>query len=179
MYMDLRRLNDILRELVLRPLSDIENSVEGIVEGLSEQFGVSRPRVVATAVPTDECGQERPGLCRGIAGRYSDGALVFFYRATLPAILHLFAHHLQAAELGERFRAAMAYEAERLPWELRPLEIAASVRAAQIARSAPPRLWRIWEDEVKPKIKELDENLARLSGEVEPLLRAIAAQARP
>ncbi|AET32331.1 hypothetical protein P186_0890 [Pyrobaculum ferrireducens] len=39
------------------------------------------------------------------------------------------------------------------PRELRPLEISAAVRA-------PPRVLGVWEEEEKPRVRELDESLA-------------------
>ncbi|MGC8974364.1 MAG: hypothetical protein ACP5KY_09240 [Thermoproteus sp.] len=167
-----------LDQLVLKPLEDIASSAEGIVEALAEQLGVPKPRVAAVAVPLDECGGQPGGLCRGIAGVYEPGLIRISYRSSLPSLLHLFAHHLQAVEMGERFFQARRAEAERLPWELRPLEIAAAVRAAQLARRAPPRVLRVWEEEIKPKIKELDENLAQLKADVEQLYRYAEIYAR-
>lgn len=167
-----------LDQLVLKPLEDIANSAEGILEAISEQLGVPKPKVAAVAVPLDECGGQADGPCRGIAGVYEPGVVRINYRSTLPSLLHLFAHHLQAVEMGERFVHARRLEAERLPWELRPLEIAAAVRSAQLARRAPPRALRVWEEEIKPKIRELDDNLARLKADVEQIYRYAEVYAR-
>ncbi|MEZ0318451.1 MAG: hypothetical protein ABWK05_00450 [Pyrobaculum sp.] len=151
------RLGPLLKsveEPVLRPLGDIENSAEGITELFSEQLGAQKPRVAVVANPLDECGGGG-GACRGILGLYEPGVIKMNYRADLAALLHLYAHHLQALELGERFLHARRAEAERLPWELRPLEISAAFRSAQLARRAPPRVKRVWEEEIKPKIREI------------------------
>ncbi len=110
-------------------------------------------------------------------GVYESGLVRISYRSSLPSLLHLFAHHLQAIEMEERFLQARRMEAERLPWELRPLEISAAVRAAPLAKRAPPRILRVWE-EIKPKIKELDENLARLKADVEQLYKYAEIYAR-
>lgn len=167
-----------MEELVLRPLGDIENSAEGILEAYAEQLGVQRPKVIAVAIPLDECGGGQ-GPCRSILGAYEPGVIRIYYKAGLDTLFHLFAHHLQAAELGDRFLALRRAESERLPWELRPLEISAALRSAQLARGAPPRVRRIWEEEIKPKIKELDENLARLRAELDVLYKRLEAYARP
>ncbi|MCU7786843.1 hypothetical protein ODS41_02730 [Pyrobaculum sp. 3827-6] len=82
----------------------------------------------------------RPGSGAGV---YESGLVRISYRSSLPSLLHLFAHHLQAIEMEERFLQARRMEAERLPWELRPLEISAAVRAAQLAKRAPPRILRV------------------------------------
>ena len=56
-YMDpLGRALRALDQLVLKPLEDIANSAEGILEAISEQLGVPKPKVAAVAVPLDECG---------------------------------------------------------------------------------------------------------------------------
>ncbi|MEL9989994.1 MAG: hypothetical protein QXP98_03470 [Thermoproteus sp.] len=175
--MELGPLLKSVEELVLRPLGDIESSAEGIMEIFSEQLGVQKPRVVVVANPLDECGGGQ-GACRGILGLYEPGLIKINYRADLATLLHLFAHHLQALELGERFLHARRAEAERLPWELRPLEISAALRSAQLARRAPPRVKRVWEEEIKPKIKEIDENLAKLKTDLEYLYRQAEAYAR-
>lgn len=177
MDMDLAQITRAVEELVLRPLGDIESSAEGILEVYAEQLGVQKPKVVAVANPIDECGGGQ-GLCRSVLGVYEPGVIKINYRAGLDTLFHLFAHHLQAVELGERFPAIRRAEAERLPWELRPLEISAALRSAQLARRAPPRVKRVWEEEIKPKIKELDENLARLRADLEQIYRYVEIYVR-
>lgn len=168
----------LINDAVLKPLEDIENSAEGIIEMFTEQLSAPRVRVVAVANPINECSiYEEPRACRSIAGRYEPGIMAINYHADVHTLLHLLAHHLQAAEMGERFWESRRAEELKLPWELRPSEITAELRAIQLAKRAPPRVWRIWADEIKPKIKELDEAIARLRAEAE-LLAAAAKRAQ-
>lgn len=171
----------LVSESVLKPLEDIENSAEGILEILTEQLNAPRARVVAVANPLDECSQfEQPRACRAISGRYEPGIIAVNYRSDVHVLLHLLAHHLQAAELGNRYWSNRRAEELKLPWELRPSEIAAEFRAVQLMRRAPPRIWRVWDEELKPKIKELDEALARLRSDLEQLIgQAKSAARRP
>lgn len=78
----------------------------------------------------------------------------------MNTLLHLFAHHVHAVEVGKaKYARVRRLEELRLPWELRPTEVVAMYRTTQIVRMLQPRDWRVYNEEIKPRIKEIDEKL--------------------
>ncbi|WP_069808026.1 hypothetical protein [Vulcanisaeta thermophila] len=171
-------INKVLNEInesIIKPLGDIESSAEGILETISEALNVDRPRVIATINPVSECNPGEVGPCGEVGGRYLvDGHIVLInYRMSMSTLLHLYSHHLQAIEMGrERFEQIRRTEELKLPWNLRPTEITAMYRTALLARSIPPRTWKVYNEEIKPKIKEIDERLKA----TEPLINHLTRQ---
>ncbi|WP_054842860.1 hypothetical protein [Vulcanisaeta distributa] len=160
-------INQVIMEIensILKPpLEDIESSAEGILENLSESMNIEKPKVIATVnPPTNECIEyvDRDQQCQVITGKYfpEESIILINYRIDMNTLLHLFAHHVHAIEMGRaKYVRARRLEELRLPWELRPTEIVAIYRTAQLVRMLQPRAWRIYNEEIKPRIKEIDE----------------------
>ncbi len=148
---------------ILKPLEDIESSAEGILENLSESMNIEKPKVIATVNPTNECIEyvDKDQQCQVITGKYfppEESIILINYRIDMNTLLHLFAHHVHAVEMGKaKYVRVRRLEELRLPWELRPTEIVAMYRTAQLVRMLQPRAWRIYNEEIKPRIKEIDE----------------------
>jgi hypothetical protein len=163
-------INQVLTEIensILKPLEDIESSVEGILEGIAEGMNLEKPRVIATINPVNECGEfmGEDRQCQGIAGRYlaEESIILINYKVDINTILHLFAHHIHAIEVGRaKYAQVRRLEELRLPWELRPTEVIAIYRTAQLIKALSPRAWRTYNEEVKPRIKEIDERLGNV-----------------
>ncbi|MCG2869728.1 MAG: hypothetical protein L7H10_03130 [Vulcanisaeta sp.] len=163
-------VNQVLAEIensVLKPLEDIESSVEGILEGIAEGMNLERPRVIATINPVNECGDlvSSDKGCQVIAGRYlpEESVILIHYKVDMNTIIHLFAHHVHAVEMGRaRYAQVRKLEELRLPWELRPTEVIAIYRTAQLIKALSARAWRTYNEEVKPRIKEIDERLGNV-----------------
>ncbi|GAB6944308.1 hypothetical protein [Vulcanisaeta sp. JCM 14467] len=160
-------INQVIAEIensVLKPLEDIESSAEGILEGLSERMNIEKPRVIATVNQTNECVEyiDRGQECQAITGKYfpEESIILINYRMDMNTLLHLFAHHVHAVEVGKaKYARVRRLEELRLPWELRPTEVVAMYRTTQIVRMLQPRDWRVYNEEIKPRIKEIDEKL--------------------
>ena len=158
-------INQVIMEIensILKPLEDIESSAEGILEGLSERMNIEKPRVIATVNPTSECVEyvDRGQECQAITGKYfpEESIILINYRMDMNTLLHLFAHHVHAVEMGKaKYARVRRLEELRLPWELRPTEVVAMYRTTQIVRMLQPRDWRVYNEEIKPRIKEIDE----------------------
>ena len=158
-------INQVIMEIensILKPLEDIESSAEGILEGLSERMNIEKPRVIATVNPTSECVEyvDRGQECQAITGKYfpEESIILINYRMDMNTLLHLFAHHVHAVEMGKaKYARVRKLEELRLPWELRPTEVVAMYRTTQIVRMLQPRDWRVYNEEIKPRIKEIDE----------------------
>ncbi|MCG2865384.1 MAG: hypothetical protein L7H04_05900 [Vulcanisaeta sp.] len=165
-------VNQVLTEIensILKPLEDIESSVEGILEGIAEGMNIEKPKVVATINSVNECGEfvGEDKRCQGIAGRYlpEEATILINYRVDMNTIIHLLAHHIHAVEIGRtKYAQVRKLEELRLPWELRPTEVIAMYRTALLTRTLSSRAWRTYNEEVKPRIREIDEkiNNARL-----------------
>jgi len=63
-----RQIDSMIRLSVLRNLEDLESSVEGVVEIITEALNVERPRVIATVNEVNECGRFDTGLCSTVMG---------------------------------------------------------------------------------------------------------------
>mgnify|MGYP001770784645 FL=1 len=158
-------INQVIMEIensILKPLEDIESSAEGILEGLSERMNIEKPRVIATVNQTSECVEyvDRGQECQAITGKYfpEESIILINYRMDMNTLLHLFAHHVHAVEMGKaKYARVRRLEELRLPWELRPTEVVAMYRTTQIVRMLQPRDWRVYNEEIKPRIKEIDE----------------------
>ncbi|ADN50913.1 hypothetical protein [Vulcanisaeta distributa] len=158
-------INQVIMEIensILKPLEDIESSAEGILENLSESMNIEKPKVIATVNPTNECIEyvDKNQQCQVITGKYfpEESIILINYRIDMNTLLHLFAHHVHAVEMGKaKYVRVRRLEELRLPWELRPTEIVAMYRTAQLVRMLQPRAWRIYNEEIKPRIKEIDE----------------------
>ncbi len=178
--MDLREfVNSIIGEVnqtLLKPLEDIESGLEGIVEVISENLNVSRPKVIATINNVDECGGRGDGLCSTIGGVYlpDEEVILVNYKVSLEALLHLYAHHLQAVEVGKaKYIQAVRGEEVRLPWELRPSEILAMYRSTILLRNLNPRVVKVFNEDVKPRVKDVERALGEVRGKVNYLARVI------
>ncbi|WP_054856722.1 hypothetical protein [Vulcanisaeta sp. JCM 16159] len=158
-------INQVIMEIensILKPLEDIESSAEGILENLSESINIEKPKVIATVNPTNECIEyvDKDQQCQVITGKYfpEESIILINYRIDMNTLLHLFAHHVHAIEMGRaKYVRVRRLEELRLPWELRPTEIVAMYKTAQLVRMLQPRAWRIYNEEIKPRIKEIDE----------------------
>ena len=174
-------INQIITEIensILKPLEDIESSIEGILEGIAENMNIERPRVIATINQINECVEAvvREQQCQAIMGKYfiEESIILINYKVDMITILHLFAHHVHAMELGKaRYAQVRRLEELKLPWSLRPTEITAMYRTAQLIRILQPRAWRVYNDEVKPKIRDIDEKLGNVRVAVNYLDRQI------
>lgn len=164
-YRDLlNRVNQELKDSVLRPLEDLESAMEGVVETIVESLNVEKPKVIATLNPLNECSRFDSGPCAFVLGLYDPGhsLIVVNYKASLSTMLHLVSHHLQALEYGrEAYLQLRSGEELRLPWELRPLEINAIVRSAYLARNMPSKVYTMWNNDIKPLVKEIEEGVAK------------------
>nr|MCG2892942.1 hypothetical protein [Vulcanisaeta sp.] len=68
-----------------------------------------------------------------------------------------------AVEMGRaRYAQVRKLEELRLPWELRPTEVIAIYRTAQLIKALSAKAWRTYNEEVKPRIKEIDERLGNV-----------------
>ncbi len=128
--------------------------------------------------PANECVEyvDRDQQCQGIAGKYfpEESIILINYRIDMNTLLHLFAHHVHALEMGKaRYVRVRKLEELRLPWELRTTEIIAMYRSAQLVRMLQPRDWRIYNEEIKPRIKEIDERLSSMRFTVNYLERQV------
>ncbi|GAB6946680.1 hypothetical protein JCM16161A_08100 [Vulcanisaeta sp. JCM 16161] len=174
-------VNQVITEIensILKPLEDIESSAEGILESLSESMNIEKPRVIATVNPTNECVEyvDRDQQCQVITGKYlpEESIILINYRIDMNTLLHLFAHHVHAIEMGRaKYVRVRRLEELRLPWELRPTEIVAMYRTAQLVRVLQPRAWRIYNEEIKPRIKEIDEKFSSVRFTVNYLERQV------
>nr|KJR72038.1 MAG: hypothetical protein TU36_04460 [Vulcanisaeta sp. AZ3] len=160
-------VNQVLMEIennILKPLEDIESSVEGIIEGITEGLNVDKPRVIATINPINECDNSQDnGNCQAIVGKYfiNESIILINYKVDMNTILHLLAHHINAIEIGRtKYAQIRRLEELRLPWELRPTEITAMYRAAQLTRALSPRAWRAMSEEIRPRIRDIEERLS-------------------
>ena len=174
-------INQVIMEIensILKPLEDIESSAEGILEGLAESMNIERPKVIATINPTNECDEhvDKDQQCQMIMGKYfaEESIILINYRIDMNTLLHLFAHHMHAVEMGKaKYVRVRRLEELRLPWELRPTEIIAMYRTTQLVRILQPRAWRIYNEEIKPRIREIDERFSAVRLSVNYLERHV------
>ncbi len=155
-----RQIDSMIRLNVLRNLEDLESSVEGVVEIITEALNVEKPRVIATVNEVNECGRFDAGLCSTVMGLYvaNNPTIIINYRANLTTLLHLLAHHLQALEVGrDRYVQVRDAEELKLPWDVRPLEVNAAVRSIRLAKGIPQRVFKVWNEEVRPVSKRIEE----------------------
>ena len=172
----IHQVDSMIRNNVLRSLSDLESSMEGIIELITEALNVEKPRLIATINNINECSRFDSGPCSSILGIYaaSDSTILINYKADLNTMLHLLSHHLQALENGKaRYIQVKEAEEIRLPWEVRPLEANAIIRAAYLARSIPPKVFKIWNEEVKPMAREVDESVSKARALIGHLSRSM------
>ncbi|MGC8570506.1 hypothetical protein [Caldivirga sp.] len=172
----INQVDSMIRGSVLRNLGDLESSLEGIVEMITETLNVEKPRVMVTLNNVNECSRFDSGTCSTVLGLYaaSESVILVNYKADLSTLLHLLSHHLQALESGKaRYIQIKEAEETRLPWEVRPLEANAVIRSAYLARSLPPRVFKVWNEEVKPMVKEVEEGVNRVKALVNHLTRSI------
>jgi hypothetical protein len=164
-----------IREFILRPLEDLESSVEAIMESVVEPVGVERPRLLVTLNDVDECSPgDSSNQCSTVTGRYrvEDSLIVMNYRSSLGTLIHLLIHHLQSIEEGRaKYLRIRQLEELKLPWELRFTEINAMSRLPTVMGKLDPRARRIWNEEVKSKIREIEENLPRIRTLVAHIMR--------
>ncbi len=170
---------------IIKPLLEIEETYQGIVEDWAAKVGVERPKVVVTLQETNECSH---GLvceddeCRLVTGIYvpETGTLVVNYKSTPDVLLHLFVHHIQARQVGvERFSQMRQSEMLRLPWSLRPSEIKALFLTNKLRDSLlTQRVMKLWVDYVKPQIKKIDEENTKVRSTVNNLIRTALPNAQ-
>ncbi|MGC8606586.1 MAG: hypothetical protein ACP5GZ_08370 [Vulcanisaeta sp.] len=174
-------VNQVIMEIensILKPLEDIESSAEGILESLAEGMNIEKPKVVATINPTNECTEhvDKDQQCQMVMGKYfaEESIILINYRIDMNTLLHLFAHHVHAVEMGKaKYVRVRRLEELRLPWELRPTEIIAMYRTTQLVRILQPRAWRIYNEEIKPRIREIDEKFSAVRLTVNHLERQV------
>jgi len=84
-----RQIDSMIRLSVLRNLEDLESSVEGVVEIITEALNVEKPRVIATVNEVNECGRFDTGLCSTVMGLYvaNNPTIIINYRANLTPLL--------------------------------------------------------------------------------------------
>lgn len=172
----INQVDSTIRSEILRNLEDLESSVEGIVEVISEVLNIGKPRVIITINNINECGKSDSGLCSAIMGLYAADSQVMLvnYRISLSALLHLLAHHLQALEMGkDKYIQVKGSEELRLPWEVRPLEVNAMVRTIRLAKATPPKVFKVWNEEVRPLVKVIEESVNRVKALITHLSRGI------
>ncbi|BDR91636.1 hypothetical protein [Vulcanisaeta souniana] len=163
-------VNRVIMEIensILKPLEDIENSSEGILEGLAENMNIEKPRIMTTINPINECLEyiDKDQQCQLIMGKYfaDESVILINYKFDMNTLLHLFAHHVHAIEMGRtKYVRVRKLEELRLPWQLRPTEIMAMHRTAHLVRILSPRAWRIYNEEIKPRIRDIEEKISNV-----------------
>jgi len=171
-----RQIDSMIRLSVLRNLEDLESSVEGVVEIITEALNVEKPRVIATVNEVNECGRFDTGLCSTVMGLYvaNNPTIIINYRANLTTLLHLLAHHLQALEVGrDRYVQVRDAEELRLPWDVRPLEVNAMIRSIRLTKGIPQRVFKVWNEEVRPMSRGIEETVNRVRALVAHLSKGV------
>lgn len=163
-----------VRDSVLKPLEDLESMIEGAVESILEPMGLEKPKLIVTLNEVSECSPGEDGGCRNVTGRYrvEDSLILVNYKSTLSTIIHLLIHHIQSLEEGRsRYIQSRRIEELKLPWELRRSEIIALVRTPVLMSRVDPRVRRMWSEEIKLRIREIEENTAKVRSIVSQLVR--------
>ncbi len=164
---------------VIKPLLEIEESYQGVVEDWASKIGTERPKVVVTLQEVNECSSTivcEDNECKLVTGMYipETHIILLNYRSTVDVLLHLFTHHIQAQQIGyQRYAQTRHSETLRLPWSLRPTEIRALALARKLRDTLlTQRVLKLWSDYIKPRIKKIDEEYARVRSIVSNLAKS-------
>ena len=175
-----------IEQEILKPLLEIEEAYQEVVEEWSSKLGVQKPRVVVTLQEVNECGTgvicEQDSECRLISGVYlpEHSTILLNYKSTIDVLLHLFVHHVQAQQIGtERFAQIRQSEYLRLPWSLRPTEIRALALSRKLYDTlCTQRVLKLWTDYVKQRIKKIEEEIMRARAAVAAFMRSALPSAQ-
>jgi len=174
-----------IESAILKPLLEIEETYQGVVEDWATKIGVDKPRVLVTLQEVNECSTAivcEDSECRIVTGVYlpEHSTILINYRSTVDVLLHLFVHHVQAQQIGvQKFTQARHSEMLRLPWSLRPTEIKALALTRRLRDTLlTQRVYKLWTDYVKPRIRKIEEEYAKARAIVSNLTKTALPNAQ-
>jgi len=60
-----------------------------------------------------------------------------------------------------------------LPWDVRPLEVNAMIRSIRLTKGIPQRVFKVWNEEVRPMSRGIEETVNRVRALVAHLSKGV------